>query len=634
MFKGKGMCGISGYWDFKNQLEKHELNAMVHNMNNKIRYRGPDDEGIYLNNNLCMGMRRLSILDLDGGAQPIYNEDRTIAVVYNGEIYNFKRIRKELKKRGHSFYTETDTEIIVHAFEEYGVDAFDRFDGMYAIAIHDIKNDTLYLVRDRMGEKPLYYNVDHKRAIFGSELKCLTSTKEISKMISKRALNQYIQLSYIPAPLTIYEGTYKVLPGHYLKIDGNGTIEDCEYWDIPLKKTLNVSYSDAIKRLRKLLALSVKRRMVADVPLGAFLSGGVDSASVVGLMNRFGISSPKTFTIGSTEREYDERSRARKVAELNNTSHYEKIIGYDSFPHVMEKIMKYMDEPFADSSEIPTFLLSEFARENVTVVLTGDAGDELFAGYNKYLISYYGRKYKKIPKVIRQGLMNRIINLFPDSNSLTRKVKKVCVNTEKNELERHKALMHMGVKEEEIYEVFTDKYADNNSLNFINDLYNKYSSATELQRSLYTDLKVVLEGDMLVKVDRMSMINSLETRIPLLSKDIIEYAMKLPDEYKLKGRDRKRILKDAMKPILPLNFSKYPKSGFEVPVAKWMRDEMKTEVERVLDKERITKQGIFNVDYVEKIKREHFQGTQNRRDELWVLFVFEKWFEKEMDEVA
>lgn len=624
------MCGINGFIDVGHGFSRDRLYNIVHTMNEQIIYRGPDEEGIYKEDNLCMGMRRLSIIDLKRGSQPIYNEDRTLVVVFNGEIYNFKTLKNELTSLGHIFKTESDTEIIVHAFEQYGTGSFNMLDGMYAFALRDIKNDKVYLVRDRMGEKPLYYAGTEEHFIFGSEMKSLISTGLIKKKISIRALNQYLQLTYIPAPLTIYEGVFKVRAGHYLEIYSNGEIKDCEYWDIPISSKC-ISYNNAVNDLRKLMVASVKDRMISDVPLGAFLSGGIDSASIVGLMKRANEAGvPQTFTMGSDYKGYDERERAREVVRMHKTEHRERVIDYDSFPKVMDVIIDHMDEPFADSSMIPTYILSKFVKENVTVALTGDAGDELFAGYNKYLIVHYGRIYQNFPRWFRGGIIKPFAERYGGRNRFMRKVKKTVDNADKEPRHRHKALMHMGIKEDEICNLLKESYVDKGSLDFIDLLYDKHPEATDLQKALYTDLKTVLEGDMLVKVDRMSMLNSLETRVPMLSKDIVEFAMSLPDEYKLNGRTRKRVLKDAMRPLLPKRFDRHPKKGFEIPVEKWLRHDMRKDVERIFSREAIEQQGIFNYDYINRIMREHFSKKTNRRDELWVLYVFEKWYEKEM----
>ena len=624
------MCGINGYLDYTNRIQEAALRDIVHGMNERIIHRGPDDEGIYYSHNLCMGMRRLSIIDLKSGHQPIYNEDRSLAIVFNGEIYNFLELKNDLKTKGHTFYTNADTEVIVHLFEEYGTNAFDMLDGMFAFALHDKKDNSIYLVRDRMGEKPLYYSSSKDFFIFGSELKSLMGLNLVEQKLDKRALNQFVQLTYIPAPLSIYENVFKLEPGHFIKVLPNGTIENYEYWDIPVKTDLELNYKDAVNKLRELIFHSVSNKMISDVPLGAFLSGGVDSASIVGTMQKVGNEPVKTFTIGSNVKEYDERERARSIAQHFNTDHHEKVVDYNEFPKVMYEIVAHMDEPFADSSAIPTYVLSNCVSKDVKVALTGDAGDELFAGYNKYLASYYCRKISKFPDGLTKLLMKITGLIFGNDGELTRKVCKVLLNAKKSPCERHLALMHMGVKEEEIISLMTDEYYDSDSLNFIEQYFNKNKGVSELQRELYTDLKVVLEGDMLVKVDRMSMLNSLETRTALLSKDIIEFSMSLPDDYKLRGKTRKRILKDAMGGFLPAGYTKGKKKGFEVPVSNWLKEEMRDDLENLLSEERIISQGIFNYKYINKLKQEHFSGIKNRRDELWTLYVFEKWYEKEI----
>ena len=438
-------------------------------------------------------------------------------------------------------------------------------------------------------------------------------------------------MTYIPAPLSIFKNVWKLRPGHYLKINKEGKWKDCEYWNIPVRTPQWSDYKKAKKKLYLLLRKSVKRRMVSDVPVGAFLSGGVDSGSIVGLMSKISDKKIDTFTIGSSIQEYDERSRANEIVKKNGTNHHEKIFDYAAFPAIVDMIISQMDEPFADSSELSVYLLSEYVKDSVTVVLTGDAGDEIFAGYNKYLFGYYSKIYRKIPVVFREKIIKPIVHSMKDTNRIMRKIRKVIDNVEKDPCECHKALMCMGIKMDEIGLLLKSQYRDEHSFDFIDDYYNQFPEASALQKALYTDLKVVLEGDMLVKTDRMSMRHSIETRIPMLAKEIIEFSINLPDKFKLKGRNRKRILKDSMRIVLPKNFDKYPKSGFEVPVDHWLRNEMKEEVERVFAREKIEKQGLFKYEYIRNIINEHFSGKRNRKDELWVLYVFEKWYEEVME---
>lgn len=628
------MCGINGIIDYHKHYTKEERNSLVHRMNDKIIYRGPNMEGLFDSEYVTLGMRRLSIIDLSTGKQPIYNEKKTIAIVFNGEIYNFIRLREELVALGHQFYTSTDTEVIVHAYEQYGMEAFDYLDGMFAVAIFDSEKNKVIIARDRMGEKPLYYYKDGSYFIFGSELKSLLETKLISKKIDKRALNQYLQLTYIPAPLSIFENVYKVKPGHALEIELNGNVKETCYWRFPEEKISQneLSYEDAKKQLYELLEQSVKDRMVSDVPLGAFLSGGIDSSIIVGLMSKLSDQPVETFTIGFNEKEYDERDRAKLVAELNQTNHHTSVLDYKEALDMLDDILEKMDEPFADSSVLPTYFVSKFTSGYAKVVLTGDAGDEMFMGYSKYLIDYYSKKYKKIPKALRKYIIEPVVYHLPDNRTITRKVRKVIDNAEKDIFEQRVALMSLGFKENERRELLKDSFYDVNCMDFIHEIYHEDSEADEVTKTQKLDAKVVLEGDMFAKVDRMSMLNSIETRTPLVSRAIVEFAMKLPSSYKIKDRNLKCILKDAFKDILPEDFDKYPKSGFAVPLDYWFRNELKDEMMNLLNAEELDKQGIFNYEYIKNIIDEHLSGRKDRKSEIWTLFVFQRWYREMMEE--
>lgn len=627
------MCGINGIIDYHKHYSVEERNKLVHQMNEKIIYRGPNMEGLFDSEHVTMGMRRLSIIDLSTGKQPIYNEDKTLAIVFNGEIYNFKRLREELIQKGHQFYTSADTEVIVHAYEEFGNQAFDRLDGMFSFAIFDSRKNKVVIARDRMGEKPLYFYYNEDYFVFGSELKSLLSTGIVPKVIDKKALNQYLQLTYIPAPLTIFEHVKKVKPAHYMEILLDGTVTEHNYWNYPKTKfsEKDLSYQEAKNKLYTLLERSVKDRMVSDVPLGAFLSGGIDSSIIVGLMSQLSEQPVETFTIGFDEKEYDERERAKMVADLNKTNHHAKVLDYKDALSLMNHILMQMDEPFADSSVLPSYFVSAFAGEHVKVVLTGDAGDEMFMGYSKYLIDYYSRKYKRVPKFLRKGLIEPIVYHLPDNRVVTRKIRKVIDNAEKDLFEQRKALMSLGFKEQERKQLLQDFYYDENCMDFLKDIYEENNQDDEVSKTQKLDARVVLEGDMFTKVDRMSMLNSIETRTPLVSKDIVEFAMQLPSSYKIKEKNLKRILKDAFVDILPKNFDKYPKSGFAVPLDYWFRNELKEELTNLLNEEVIKNQGIFDYEYIHTIIEEHLSGRKNRKSELWTLYVFEKWYQHVME---
>lgn len=622
------MCGINGIIDFKGIYRQEERHNIVHEMNEKIIYRGPNSEGIYDSSVVTMGMRRLSIIDLSTGNQPIYNEDKSIAIVFNGEIYNFKELRSQLIEKGHRFSTKTDTEVIVHAYEEYGLEAFRKLDGMFAISLYDANQNCVYVARDRMGEKPCYYYTDDNMFCYASELKSIIALPFVKKEMDKKALNLYLQLTYIPSPLTIYKDINKVMPGHVLKISLSGNVEDICYWDIKecLQNNCVIDYQKAQKQLYSIMNKSVKERMVSDVPLGAFLSGGIDSSIIVGLMSKNSKVPIETFTIGFQEKEYDERDRARMVAEYYKTNHHEYVLDYKEALSIIDGILDKLDEPFGDSSILPTFFVSRFASENVKVVLTGDAGDELFLGYSKYLIGYYSKIYKKIPKLFRKNIIEPIIYSMNDSTVISRKLRKVIDNVDSDCFEQRLALMSMGFKTYERKQLLKEEFIDDSGIEHIKDIYDSIDNANELVRTQCVDLQIVLEGDMMTKVDRMSMLNSLETRTPMLAREVVNFACGIPVDYKLKNKDLKRILKDTFSDILPNDFTKFPKSGFAVPLDYWFRSELKSELLEMFSKETIERQGIFEYSYIDKILQEHFQQKKNRKNEIWTLYVFQKWF--------
>ena len=528
-------------------------------------------------------------------------------------------------EKNHKFRTNTDTEVILHAYEEWGVKAFDKIDGMFAFSIYDKREKNIIIVRDRIGEKPLYYYKDSDFFIWGSELKSLLCTDLISKQINKRGLNQYLQFTYIPAPLTIYDNIYKLLPGHWMKIRLDGNITEGEYWNLDSIRTdKTLSYEEACKKLYKLMKKSIEERVVSDVPLGAFLSGGIDSSTVVGMMSKVMKVPVETFTIGYKEKEYDERSRARQVAEKWNTNHHECTLDYNNVLNSINEILMYLDEPLADPSILPSWFVCNFAKRYVKVALAGDAGDELFLGYDKYLI-YYSDKFKKLPKLIRKTV-KKIVFCIPDKSGLSRKVRKVINNAEKDQYEKRLDLMSRAFKKEERKYLMKSQFYDEECTSIVLDRYYKLKGESELKRTQYTDISLVLEGDMIAKMDRMSMLNSLEVRIPLLSREIVELAFSLPDKYKLDRRNKKRILKDTFHSLLPDKFEKLPKIGFGIPIDRWFRNELRGMVEELLNKENIEKQQLFNWDYVNQILEEHYAGKKNNGDKIWTLIVFQKWY--------
>lgn len=621
------MCGINGFVaDRPNKTEENL--SIVKRMNSLITYRGPDDEGNYADEDTALGMRRLSIIDLSTGKQPIYNEDKTKVIVFNGEIYNFMQLREDLVNKGHVFKTRSDTETILHAYEEYGTDCLNKLNGMFAFAIYDIKEKELFIARDRAGEKPLYYCRDSERFIFASELKSIIRVFDIKKEIDLTALNRYFSFTYIPAPLTIFKNIYKLEAGSYI-IYKNGRLVMEKYWDIDSSKADSIqSYDLCKKKLREALFNSVEKKMISDVPLGAFLSGGIDSSIMVGIMSRLSSKPVETFTIGFKLKDFDESDRAKIVSEKNKTNHHVHYLDYNDAVNELDVILDTFDEPFADSSSIPTYFVSRFAGQYVKVVLTGDAGDELFAGYSKYMVNYYSDIYNKMPRLLRKHVFEKMVYSLPDKSSMTRKMRKVIENAGQGTFEKRRNLMLLGFNRDKICELLNKLYHTDNSLDFIENVYYGNKEFDELTKTLYTDFKVVLEGDMLVKVDRMSMLNSIETRVPLLDKDVVELAFMMPSGFKLKGRSQKHILKDTFGDIIPKEILNKSKHGFEVPVGEWFKGPLKERLTALLSEDFVREQGIFNYDNIKKLLDDHFAERVNNAYPLWALFVFQKWYLK------
>lgn len=601
-------------------------------MNDKIFHRGPDDDGVYIHDNVGLGMRRLSIIDLTTGKQPIYNEDKSMIIVFNGEIYNYKSLKQDLSAKGHIFTTTSDTEVVIHCFEEYGNKSFKKLKGMFAFAIYDLAHNKMIVARDRAGEKPLYYYRDTNILLFASELKSIISSGMIKRNICKKALNQYLQLTYIPAPLSIFENVYKLLPGHYLEADSNGIVKMEQYWDVRYSNNeLIYDFNLCKSKLRSTLFNAVEECMVSDVPIGAFLSGGIDSTIIVGIMSKISTRPIETFTIGYNDKQYDESNRAQATADFHKTKHHVFYLNYNDALPELNRILNNMDEPFADSSIIPTYMVSKYAKEYVKTVLTGDAGDELFGGYSKYLIGYYADKFNKIPKWLRENVIQKTIYALPDNTSIMRKVRKVIDNSDKAIFEQRRNLMCLGFKIEELSNLLKGDLIESDSINFIHNYYiRQLDPNNELSCALYTDFKVVLEGDMLPKVDKASMLCSLEARVPMLHKDVIELAAHIPGKYKINSRNTKIILKETFKDLIPKELLRAKKSGFSVPIGKWFQNELKEELLKSLNEVWIEKQGIFEFNYIKQILEEHFTLTKNRSSELWLLYVFQKWYKENL----
>ena len=627
------MCGISGIIEKNNNVNVDELKIMC----DRLSLRGPDAQGFFIDKNIGLGHRRLSVIDLETGDQPMFSEDKTIVIVFNGEIYNFHSVREELKTKGYSFHTKSDTEIILTGYLEYGIDLLlQKIEGMFAFALYDKTIEKTFIVRDRFGEKPLYYSVNDSRLVFASELKALEDIVP-TKEISKEGLNHFLALSYIPAPYTIYTNIYKLSAGSYISIDKTFNVYIKTYYNFLQTISERKPYSNfemCKKELREMLFDSVKKRMISDVPLGVFLSGGIDSSIIASIMSKISSEPINTFSIGFKEKEYDESYRANLVAEniqSNHTSHY---LDYRDVVNLVNELILHFDEPFGDSSAIPSYYVAKLAREKVTVVLTGDCADELFIGYEKYLGSLYTKKYRSLPKFVR-WLIEKGISLVPHisiTNIALRKIKKVINNSLLSDFELHYNLMCLGFNDEERSNILINNHFVDIKQG-LNNIYNSFNTNSSLEKGIYLDLNIVLEGDMLVKVDRMCMKNSLEARVPFLDSKIVENAYRMPISYKLNGNNKKYILKETFKDLLPKETLKFSKKGFSAPIDYWLRNELNEELKSVLGKNFISEQKLFNYEEVKRIYDEHMKSKENHMAKLWNLYVFQKWYKKKILEV-
>lgn len=624
------MCGINGYIQFSPRLTKDEINATIRSMNNCILHRGPDADGVLVDTNVGLGMRRLAIIDLTTGDQPIYNEDKSKAIVLNGEIYNFRELHHMLKKKGHAFTTKTDTETILHCYEEYGRDCLNMLNGMFAFMIYDMHDGSLFIARDRVGEKPLYYYKNNFCMLFASELKSIISTGIVDKKISYDALAQYFQLSYIPAPLSIFDSVYKLPQATYMYITNDGTMRSETYWDVPFSANELIYDEQKCKRLlRETVYHAVEKCLISDVPIGTFLSGGIDSTIITAIASEIGGKKIDTFNIGFYDRNSDESQKAKIVAKKYNTNHHIHMLKDDESYATLPQIIANMDEPFADSSIVATYIVAREAANNVKVILTGDTGDELFGGYSKYAIEYYANWYNRMPRFIRKGIIETIWSILPDKSTLSRQVGKVIRNADKDILSQRIELMCLGFKHDELRKLCPGLPEE--TLNFISGYYSKIASADEMTRTQYTDLKVVLEGDMFVKTDRAAMLASLETRTPLIDPSVIELAYRIPSQFKVRGSSLKVILKSTFADLIPNEIINAPKHGFGVPVSLWLRYGLKCEMLDFINKDLLQSQGIFEYDYISEIYREHLSAKINRSGELWAFYIFQKWYEKWMN---
>ncbi|MBX3086400.1 MAG: asparagine synthase (glutamine-hydrolyzing) [Anaerolineae bacterium] len=625
------MCGIAGLLHMNGEdVCAERLQAMTDAMS----HRGPDGEGHYVHGRIGLGHRRLAIIDLSpAGKQPMRNEDGTIWVTFNGEIYNFAEIRTELMQHGHEFHSHTDTEVIVHAYEQWGVECLARFNGMFAFGLWDEPRKRLWLVRDRLGIKPLYYAQIADTILFGSEIKALLTYPEFDREIDYEALAYFLALNYTPAPHTLFKHARQILPGHYLVIE-NGQLQHVEYWDVRYREDGYRSEDDYAEELRALLDSSVKLRLVSDVPFGAFLSGGIDSSTVVYWMSQHLQEPVKTFSVGFTQSNFDERPYAQKVAAFLHTDHREQMVAGQA-GDLFTKLVWHAEEPLADSSMVAMYHVASLARQHVTMALSGDGADEIFAGYETYQAYYAHRLYRAIPSAIRQRVVEPLVDRLPVTQGKVAwdfKVRRFVKSGALNEEDAHASwrMIFNADARRALLKPLADKPEINaDVVNLYRAAFAQTNARDPLNRMLYVDTRFYLPNDMLVKVDRMTMAHGLEAREPLLDYRLVEFAARLPPHLKLNQmRHKKYLLKKVMSKRLPDEILWRKKAGFNVPNAHWIKQEMKPYVTDCLAPALLKKMGWLDHTVVLALLKEHFENRADNSHQIWGLLTLAVWWQQ------
>jgi len=626
------MCGIVGIVRNDGKPVDEELLAR---MNGAIRHRGPDEDGFYINGSVGLAMRRLAIIDLKSGQQPIHNQDRTSWIVFNGEIYNYLELREKLEKLGHTFYTNSDTEAIVHAYDEFGVDCPKHLRGMFAFAIWNTSKQELFLARDRMGKKPLLYADVNGQLVFGSEFSALLLHPDVSRDINPEALDYYLAFMCIPAPLTAYRAIRKLEPAHWLRWR-NGNIETGRYWQPDFTKKIDISEEEAGERTIEILRDAVKVRLMSEVPLGAFLSGGIDSSAVVALMSQESSERVKTFSIGFDEQDFSELHHARRVAEHVGAEHHEFIVRPDAV-EILPMLVDHYGEPYADSSAVPTYYVAKETRKHVTVALNGDGGDESFAGYERYIAMGLTEKYRRVPSLVRESLIKEAVNLIPTDAKKKSKIKsaqRLLAVVDRPKVRRY---MHwVSTFNDELKEpLYTDSFRQQtqgaNPTGLLEHWFKRANGIGVVDTMLLTDQMTYLPNDLLVKVDIATMAVSLEARSPFLDHHVIEFAASLPQNLKLRRLTGKYLLKKILRKLLPSENLTRRKMGFGVPIGHWFRGKMQPFLREVILSEKALGRGLFRPEAVKQLVDLHVRGERDYSHQLWTLLMLELWFNRFID---
>ncbi len=621
------MCGIAGMVHREGVADE----ATIRRMCDALVHRGPDDVGVHVKAGVGLGMRRLSIIDVAGGHQPVFNEDKTVAVVYNGEIYNFRELRADLERRGHRFATQTDTEVIVHLYEEHGAECVHKLRGMFAFALHDARTGRTLLVRDRLGKKPLHYAVSGGTLIFASEMKAMLAVRPDLAQVDRQALLAYMYFGYVPDPATAFQTIRKLPAGHWLEFE-KGEARLHPYWDLPEYGTNDPADEEQVLgELEQRLAEAVRIRLIADVPLGALLSGGTDSSTIVALMARETSRPVKTFSIGFRQEEFNEAPYARLVAQKFGTEHHELIVEPD-LAGTVEQLTAHMEEPFGDSSMLPTYFVSKLAREHVKVALSGDGGDEAFAGYERYRIHLQDRAYGRVPEWAKRWYRERAHRRVPYAVPGKNLAYSIALPWQ----DRYVEGVSLAAFQREMGILSADFMAtDLTPLAHFRECLDRAPAKDPLSRVLYLDTKTYLAGDILTKVDRMSMAASIEARVPILDHVFLEWVTALAPRWKMRGGRQKYILRKLAERVgVPQEVLNRPKRGFSLPLKHWMRHELKDLVQTVLLESRTEQRGYFNPRGVRRMLDEHMCGRRDHSPRLWRLLAFELWHRNFLERIG
>jgi len=626
------MCGINGFiLDHAFTIEKAD--TILRTMNSNIIHRGPDSDGFFIESSnqfqIGMAMRRLSIIDLNTGEQPIYNEDKSLVIVFNGEIYNYRELKQGLIDEGVSFKTKTDTEVILKLYEKQGIKAFALLDGAFGLSIYDKKINKVYIARDFFGEKPIYYTQQPGHFYWASELKSIISILEQKPAIDSNALNLYFQLTYIPAPYTIYKNIYKLKANHLIEFDCSNhsfAIKEIEQEKAPFAGL--ISFDEAKKKTFEYVMNSVESRSVSDVPIGTFLSGGVDSSIVSWCLSNQSDTKIDTFSVGFEKKSFDETEKSRAIAQLIKSNHHEFIITENDLKKNLHEVLINFDEPFGDSSAVASFIVAKESSKFIKVALSGDGADEIFGGYNKYLMGKLNNYYTRaIPQKLHNKLLpliNNITNTEEDIRGVQFKLNRLFKSINYG-TDSYYNIISLGFQNNELSKILNPESVNIAAIDFYKQI--RYQSKkNSLIQYREIDLNLSLEGDMLVKVDRTSMFASLECRSPFLNKALWDFTNTLPEKYLLNGWNKKYLLKEAFKKHFPKGFLDKPKKGFNVPVGDWLKKELKNELLAYTDYKSIKKQNIFNYDFIRVLVDDHIQGKVDNTFRIWTFFCFQKWY--------